>query len=180
MSEGAPPTSRRVALFGRANSGKTSLLMHLTGSMQRPVNFPGTSVEAMESSTLVGDVTLQVVDLPGVSSMQPQSKDEQVTIAHVRDASDRPDLVCFVLDAAKLAVELQLLQQLRTIGLPVVVAVTKADVARAEGFPIPKAAGPCRQRASRRPRRPTRSRRRRRGGAGGRTSTTTSSTGRRA
>lgn len=136
MSEGAPPTSRRVALFGRANSGKTSLLMHLTGSMQRPVNFPGTSVEAMESSTLVGDVTLQVVDLPGVSSMQPQSKDEQVTIAHVRDASDRPDLVCFVLDAAKLAVELQLLQQLRTIGLPVVVAVTKADVARAEGFPI--------------------------------------------
>ena len=43
MSAAAAPSARRVALFGRANSGKTSLLMHLTGSLQRPVNFPGTS-----------------------------------------------------------------------------------------------------------------------------------------
>ncbi len=134
MSPASP--SRRVALFGRANSGKTSLLMHISGSAQRPVNFPGSSVEAMESSARVGDVALQLVDLPGVSSMQPQSRDEQVAIDHLRDSAARPDLVCFVLDAAKLAVELPLLQQLRELGLPIVVAVTKSDVARAEGFPI--------------------------------------------
>jgi len=127
---------RRVALFGRANSGKTSLLMHLTGSLQRPVNFPGTSVESIESSTRVGETELQIVDLPGVSSLQPQSKDEQVAIDHLQDGERRPELVCFVLDAAKLAIELQLLQQLRGLGLPIVVAVTKVDVARAEGFPI--------------------------------------------
>ena len=136
MSAAAAPSARRVALFGRANSGKTSLLMHLTGSLQRPVNFPGTSVESIESSVVEGAVELQLVDLPGVSSLQPQSKDEQVAIEHLRDAARRPDLVCFVLDAAKLTIELQLLQQVRGLGLPIVVAVTKVDVARAEGFPI--------------------------------------------
>lgn len=136
MSAASATGARRVALFGRANSGKTSLLMHLTGSLQRPVNFPGTSVEAIESTTRVGEVELQIVDLPGVSSLQAQSKDEQVALDHLRDAERRPDLVCFVLDAAKLAIELQLLQQLRGLGLPIVVAITKVDVARAEGFPI--------------------------------------------
>ncbi|MCK5941590.1 MAG: ferrous iron transport protein B [Planctomycetes bacterium] len=136
MSATAPPARRRVVLVGRANSGKTSLLMHLTGSLQRPVNFPGTSVEAIESTVRVGDTDLQVVDLPGVASLKPHSKDEQVAIEHLRDPATRPDLLCFVLDAQKLAIELQLLQQLRELGLPIVVAVTKTDVARAEGFPI--------------------------------------------
>jgi ferrous iron transporter FeoB len=131
-----PRTARRVALFGRANAGKTSLLMHLTRSLQRPVNFPGTSVESIESYCQADGCDLTVIDLPGVSSLTPQSRDEQVAIAYIRDLKTRPELVCFVLDAGKLAVELQLLQQLRTLGLPLVVAVTKVDVAAAEGFPI--------------------------------------------
>lgn len=145
MSDGAADTigevtgstrARKVALFGRANSGKTSLLMHLTGSLQRPVNFPGTSVESVESTCRSGDCQLQVVDLPGVASLTPQSRDEQVAIDSVRDPKTRPDLLCFVLDAGKLVVELRLLQQLRGLGLPIVVALTKVDVAEAEGFPI--------------------------------------------
>ncbi|MGK0202454.1 MAG: ferrous iron transport protein B, partial [Planctomycetota bacterium] len=128
--------TRKVALFGRANAGKTSLLMHLTGSLQRPVNFPGTSVESVQSSCTSGDCRLEIVDLPGVASMTPQSRDEEVAIDHIRNADTRPDLICFVLDAGKLAVELQLLQQVRNLGLPLVVAVTKVDVAEVEGFPI--------------------------------------------
>ncbi|MGK0300701.1 MAG: ferrous iron transport protein B [Planctomycetota bacterium] len=141
-SGNAPPASnasavtRKVALFGRANAGKTSLLMHLTGSLQRPVNFPGTSVESVQSSCTSGDCRLEIVDLPGVASMTPQSRDEEVAIDHIRNADTRPDLICFVLDAGKLAVELQLLQQVRNLGLPLVVAVTKVDVAEVEGFPI--------------------------------------------
>lgn len=128
--------SRKVALFGRANSGKTSLLMHLTGSLQRPVNFPGTSVESVASSCTYEDCHLTVVDLPGIASLTPQSRDEQVAIDCVRDAATRPDLLCLVFDAGKLAVELRLLQELRSLGLPIVVALTKVDVAESEGFPI--------------------------------------------
>ena len=128
--------SRSVALFGRANSGKTSLLMHLTGSLQRPVNFPGTSVETASSTCTVGDCDLRIVDLPGVGCMTPQSRDEKVAIEYIQEAATRPDLICFVLDAGKLSVELRLLKSLSLLGLPIVVAVTKVDLAASEGFPI--------------------------------------------
>lgn len=128
---------RTVALVGRANSGKTSLLMHLTGTLQRPVNFPGTSVECIESSTAARGVSLRIVDLPGIASLQADSRDEEVALAFLRPAAGPgPDLVCAVLDACKLPVELRLLQELRRLRLPIVVALTKVDVATAEGFPI--------------------------------------------
>jgi ferrous iron transport protein B len=133
----APAGSRTVLLVGRANAGKTSLLMHLTGSLQRPVNFPGSSVECVESTTVVGGTALRVVDLPGIGSLEATSRDEQLAldVMHGRTVY-RPDLLCVVLDASKLAVELAFLQRVRRLQLPIVVALTKVDVAKAEGFPI--------------------------------------------
>lgn len=128
---------RRVALVGRANAGKTSLLMHLTGTRQRPVNFPGTSVERSECRIEVDGRWLEIVDLPGIASLQPISRDEQVTLDYLRGKDgDGPDALCAVLDASKLSVELRLLAQLRQLRLPVVVALTKLDVAEAEGRPV--------------------------------------------
>ncbi|MBL8737586.1 MAG: 50S ribosome-binding GTPase, partial [Planctomycetes bacterium] len=102
---GAATSGRTVALVGRANSGKTSLLMHLTGSLQRPVNFPGSSVERVESEVHVGDVLLRVVDLPGIGSLVAGSRDEDVALRYLRGQDGpAPDLLCVVLDAAKLPV----------------------------------------------------------------------------
>jgi ferrous iron transport protein B len=134
----APPQTRRtVLLVGRPNAGKTSLLMHLTGSLQRPVNFPGSSVECIESDVREGGTALCIVDLPGLVSLQPNSRDEEVALAVLQGRTrGRPDLLCAVLDAGKLAVELAFLRQLRTLGVPIVVALTKVDVAAAEGYPV--------------------------------------------
>jgi ferrous iron transport protein B len=125
---------RTVVLVGRQNAGKTSLLMHLTGSPQRPVNFPGTSVERIESSVRCGDRSLRIVDLPGVSSLTPASRDEQVAIDYLAD--DEIDLLCVVLDATKLSIELRLLDALRHRRRPMIVALTKVDVASNEGRPV--------------------------------------------
>ncbi len=128
---------RTVALVGRANAGKTSLLMHLTGSLQRPVNFPGSSVECIESSVQVNTTLLRVLDLPGIASLQANSRDEAVALDVLQARGDgAPDLLCVVLDAAKLPVELAFLQQLRQLQKPIVIALTKLDVATKEGFPV--------------------------------------------
>ncbi len=126
-----------VALVGRPNVGKTSLLMHLTGSPQRPVNFPGTSVERAESLLRRGDTTLRIVDLPGIVSLAAQSRDEQVALDFLRGSDEPPpEVVCAVVDAGKLAIELRLLQALRTLGRPIVVALTKLDLAIAADLPV--------------------------------------------
>ncbi|MDP6929706.1 MAG: ferrous iron transport protein B [Planctomycetota bacterium] len=144
MTEPTPPVqcvARTVALIGRPNSGKTSILMHLTGSLQRPVNFPGSSVEMSQGRVRIEGTELTVVDLPGLGSLQPISPDEKMTIAHLRgDDGARPDVICAVIDASKLSVELQFVSELTSLGLPMIVALNKNDVARAEGRCVDSAA----------------------------------------
>ncbi len=131
------PSPLTVALVGRPNAGKTSLMMHLTQAPQRPVNFPGTSVERSECEVLRGGKACRVVDLPGFASLQPQSRDEAVSVAYLRgEDGGPPTVLCAAIDACKLPVELRLLQQLRTLSLPLVVALCKADIARSEGMPV--------------------------------------------
>ena len=127
-----------IALVGRQNAGKTSLLMHLSGRTQHPVNFPGSSVERTEAMAQVGSEFVRIVDLPGVSSLEPISPDEEVTLDWLRqgtfgqvlaDDGGGPDAVCAVVDAGKLGVELGLIIDLMTLGKPLALAITKADVA---------------------------------------------------
>lgn len=128
-----------VALVGRPNSGKTSLMMHLTGTGQRPVNFAGSSVERVEATVDADGCRLRIVDLPGIGSLRPVSVDEELSVAYLRGA-DGPDVICAVLDASKLSVELRLLDALTQLGRPLVVALNKSDMATAEGRPVNAAA----------------------------------------
>jgi ferrous iron transport protein B len=131
-----------VALAGRQNAGKTSLLMHLSGSIQKPVNFPGSSVERTEAHVVHHDVLLRLVDLPGIASLHTVSPDEAVAVEFLRGGGQagRADVVCVAIDACKLTVELKLLEEIMTLGLRVVIALTKNDVATREGRPVDAAA----------------------------------------
>lgn len=121
-------------LAGRQNAGKTSLLMHITRSSQQPVNFPGSSVERIESSLSVGGKTLRGIDLPGIGSMEPISPEENVALSFLRETSaSEGHVLCAVVDATKLSIELRLLSGLFRLGLPTIVVVTKIDVAEREG-----------------------------------------------
>jgi ferrous iron transport protein B len=119
----------RVAFIGRQNAGKTSLMMHLTGSLQRPVNFPGSSVERAEATMTTADGPLVLVDLPGLTSLDPLSPDEAVTVRWLEDPATRPDAICAVLDVTRLPLELPLIGALVRLGLPTVIALTRADAA---------------------------------------------------
>jgi len=127
----------RFALAGRQNSGKTSLLCKLTGSSHKPVNFPGSSVERVESKVKFRDTEMIGIDLPGISSLSTLSRDEEITMEFLRkESNDAPGVICAVLDSGKLSIELHLLKQLATLGHPLVVALNKGDICEAQGLSL--------------------------------------------
>ena len=121
-----------VALAGNPNSGKTTIFNALTGARQHVGNYPGVTVEKKEGVCRHGDVTLNVVDLPGTYSLTAYSVEEVVARNFVID--EKPDVVVDVVDASNLERNLYLAVQLIELGAPLVIAFNMSDVARARGI----------------------------------------------
>src|SRR3984893_13203789 len=97
--------SRRVALVGSPNAGKTSVFNHLTGLRAKTGNYPGVTVGRSVGTTTVDRVAIAVQDLPGTYSLDPISPDEQVVtdlLAGEYPDIDRPDALVLVADASTL------------------------------------------------------------------------------
>ena len=73
----AEPT---VALVGNPNTGKTTLFNALAGMNQRVGNYPGVTVETKKGKLRHGDLTFELIDLPGTYSLAPRSPDEMLAV----------------------------------------------------------------------------------------------------
>ncbi len=123
----------RIALVGVPNCGKTALFNRLTGSRQKVANYPGVTVERREGERAAADGrTLYVLDLPGTYSLNPTTLDEAITrdvlLGRVA-AAPTPDLVVCVVDAVHLPIGLRLALEVKRLGLPMVLALNRMDVA---------------------------------------------------
>ena len=120
----------RIALAGNPNSGKTTMYNALTGSNEKVGNWAGVTVEKKEhpirKSLYGGDEELIAVDLPGAYSMSPFTSEESITSAYVQN--EHPDVIINIVDATNLSRSLFFTTQLLELGIPVVVALNKADV----------------------------------------------------
>lgn len=133
-----------IALAGNPNSGKSTLFNLLTGSRQRVINAPRTTVElAMgrwQGAGLPGGGS-RLVDLPGAYDIVHGSPDETLTADVFADAGSTasqlegqtPALAIVTIDASAPARSLYLLAQLAQRRVPAVLAVTMGDVARDRG-----------------------------------------------
>lgn len=140
-----PLTGRQIILVGRPNVGKSTLFNLLTGSHQKTMNVPRTTV-SVEVGTwaLATGERVSITDLPGTYSLNPTSPDEEVT-AHAVDefareiaaaGADSHRLAVVVLDATALGSSLYLYAQTRLSGVPVVVALSMNDMAAASGTSV--------------------------------------------
>lgn len=120
---------KTVALVGNPNCGKTSLFNILTGGNQKVGNWPGVTVE--KKTGVIRNEDLLVVDLPGVYSLSPYSPEEEIT----RDflLYERPDLILNLIDGTNLQRNLYLTEQLLTLEIPVIAAVTFMDEVEVSG-----------------------------------------------
>ncbi|MDZ7618579.1 MAG: FeoB small GTPase domain-containing protein, partial [Patescibacteria group bacterium] len=79
-SSSTPPSGGviTVALVGNPNTGKSTLFSALVGVRQHVGNYPGVTVERKAGHVTLGDRRLEVLDLPGLYSLSPRSRDEMV------------------------------------------------------------------------------------------------------
>lgn len=119
----------RIAFAGNPNSGKTTMYNALTGRNERVGNWAGVTVdkkEALIKKAYAGDAELIAVDLPGAYSMSPFTSEESITSSYVKN--EHPDAIINIVDATNLSRSLFFTTQLLELGVPVVVALNKADI----------------------------------------------------
>jgi len=124
-----------VALLGNPNTGKTTLFNRLCGARAKTSNFPGTTTAMRVGRCQLGDHAIDVIDLPGLYSLQGESPESRI----VRDAlggapSERPGGVIVLVDAANLVRNLVLVGELLTFDEPVIVVVNMVDLAERIGL----------------------------------------------
>ncbi len=73
-------SDRKVALIGNPNCGKTSLFNAFTGAFQKVGNWPGVTVEKKSGSFKLDGETRELVDLPGIYSLEQSylGQDEKI------------------------------------------------------------------------------------------------------
>lgn len=128
-----------IALIGNPNAGKSTLFNRLTGLRQTTANFPGVTVEKHQGTVQLAHSAFNLIDLPGVYSLDGNSLDERiavdVTLGRVA-GTERPSGLLVVIDATHIYQGLYLLEQLLELQLPTVVALTMIDAATASGISI--------------------------------------------
>lgn len=113
-----------MILVGNPNSGKTTVFNHLTGSHQHIGNFPGVTVEFK-----VGRYgNNEIVDLPGLYSLQPHSAEEQVAVQYIKDHP--PDGIINCIDMTNLRRSLALTLELTELKIPMIAVANMMEECR--------------------------------------------------
>ena len=119
----------RIAFAGNPNSGKTTMYNALTGRNEKVGNWAGVTVDRKEApikKNYASGAELIAVDLPGAYSMSPFTSEESITSSYIKN--EKPDVIINIVDATNLSRSLFFTTQLLELGIPVVVALNKADI----------------------------------------------------
>ena len=129
MSLNNTPSANRlhIALFGRRNSGKSSLINALTGQDTALVSdIPGTTTDPVSKAMeLHGIGPCVLIDTPGF--------DDEGTLGEMRiertlKAIERTDIALLLCEEKDLQIEKEWMLQLRAKNIPVILILNKADI----------------------------------------------------
>ncbi|MBE3021934.1 MULTISPECIES: ferrous iron transport protein B [unclassified Campylobacter] len=126
--------SIKVALAGQPNCGKSTIFNMVSGIRQHIANYPGVTVDKKSGYFSVGDIDIEMVDLPGTYSFSSYSLEEKVAKEFIINES--PDIILNIVDASNLKRNLYLTFQLLEVGVPVVIVLNMSDVANRRGIII--------------------------------------------
>jgi ferrous iron transport protein B len=121
-----------AALFGNPNTGKTSLFNQLTGSYEYVGNWSGVTIEKKVGT--IKHAEKKIVDLPGIYSLNPLTKDEEVAAKFLLNEPDHQ--ILNIVNANQLERSLQLTIELLEMGNPMAIVLNMVDLAEKKGLTI--------------------------------------------
>lgn len=124
----------RCALIGNPSVGKSLIFRQLTGVGVEVSNYPGTTVELSRGTSCHGRSRIEVVDLPGVYSLEGESEEEVLVREFL--AEEQTDVIVAVLDVTRLERNIYLLLQVAEYHLPLVVVLNMTDEAEQAGLDV--------------------------------------------
>ena len=122
----------RIALAGNPNCGKTSIFNALTGARQHVGNYPGVTVESKSGNFSIGDIDIELVDLPGIYSLSSSSPEENVAFEVLTGKGI--DLILNVIDSSIPRRSMYLTTQLAELHIPMMLVFNMSDDARKKGI----------------------------------------------
>lgn len=122
----------KIALVGNQNSGKSTLFNALTDMNVKIGNWPGVTVE--KKLGIIKGTNYEIVDLPGIYSINPYSIEEEVSRKFLLE--EKPDVIINIVDSTVLERSLYLTMQLLALDTNVIVALNMMDMLEKKGIMI--------------------------------------------
>jgi len=126
----------RVALAGQPNVGKSSIINSVTGARLHVGNFSGVTVEKKEVFIERGDYEIEIIDLPGIYSLNAYTPEEHVAKKYLYE--EEYDLIVNVVDANTLARNLIFTMQLMDMQKKMILVVNMIDEIEKQGGSVDK------------------------------------------
>ena len=127
---------RKIYLIGNPNVGKSVVFSRLTDVHAISSNYPGTTIEFIKGYLSLRGEKIEVVDLPGTYSLEPNSSAEKVAVSLLKEHPKDEIAVINILDSTNLERNLLLTLQLIEEGFPTIVCLNMCDDAVHRGVHI--------------------------------------------
>ncbi len=124
----------KCVMVGQPNVGKSSIINALSNARLHVGNFAGVTVEKKEVLIQKGDVDIEIVDLPGIYSLNAYTPEEVVAKKYLLD--ENYDLIINVVDANVLERNLNFTLSLMDMRKKMILVINMIDEIEKEGGKI--------------------------------------------